>query len=44
MVISKCVPLEISRKRFSEFTKNYSPTDMTFVGWKYTEDGKTTNV
>lgn len=41
MVISKCVPLEISRKRFSDFTKNYNPEQMIFVGYKYDQDGVT---
>lgn len=44
MVISKCVPLEISRKRFSQFLESDNPTDIMFVGWKYNEDGKKVNV
>ena len=44
MVISKCVPLAISRKKFSNFDKNHNPEDMIFVGYKTekTEDGKST--
>ena len=38
MVISKCVPMEISRKRFSDFVKRNTPDDMVFVGWKYDEN------
>lgn len=43
MVISKCVPLAISRKRFSEFVNNTKPEDMIFVGYRteIAEDGKT---
>ena len=44
MIISKCVPLEISRKRFSDFIKNHEPQDMIFVGWKFDKDGKKENV
>lgn len=40
MIISKCVPLEISRKRFSDFTKNYTAREMTFVGLKQDGDKK----
>lgn len=35
MVISKCVPLEISRKKFSQFTEVDKPSEMIFVGYKY---------
>lgn len=38
MVISKCVPMQISRKRFSDFVKNHTPQDMVFVGWKYDQE------
>lgn len=41
MVISKCVPLEISRKRFSDFTKNCDPNKMIFVGYKIDQDDGT---
>ena len=44
MVISKCVPLEISRKRFSQFLEADNPSEMLFVGWKYNEEGKKVNV
>lgn len=44
MVISKCVPLAISRKRFSDFLVNYEPQDMFFVGYKTNEDGKKVNI
>ena len=44
MVISKCVPLAISRKKFSDFLVNYEPQDMVFVGYKTNEDGKKVNV
>lgn len=44
MVISKCVPLAISRKRFSDFLVNYEPQDMFFVGYKTNEEGKKVNV
>ena len=44
MVISKCVPLAISRKKFSDFLVNYEPQDMFFVGYKTNEDGKKVNV
>ena len=38
MVISKCVPLEISRKKFSQFFPLDQPDGITFVGWKDIED------
>ena len=38
MIISKCVPMQISRKRFSNFELNHTPTDMVFVGWKYDDE------
>ena len=43
MVISKCVPLAVSRKRFSEFVNNTKPEDMVFVGYRteIVEDGQT---
>lgn len=44
MIISKCVPMQISRKRFSEFEKNHSPENMVFVGWKYDEEDSTKKV
>ena len=44
MVISKCVPLAISRKRFSDFLVNYEPQDTFFVGYKTNEEGKKVNV
>ena len=44
MVISKCVPLAISRKRFSDFLVIYEPQDMFFVGYKTNEEGKKVNV
>lgn len=44
MIISKCVPLAITRKRFSDFTKNCSPEDMIFVGYKNNDDGSKVNV
>lgn len=43
MIISKCVPMEISRERFSDFYKRTTPKDMYFVGYKFDEtdpDGK----
>lgn len=44
MVISKCVPLAISRKKFSDFEDFLTPQDMYFVGYKEykDEDGKVT--
>ena len=44
MVISKCVPLEISRKKFSDFEDFLTPEDMYFVGYKEYKDenGKVT--
>lgn len=44
MVISKCVPIAISRKRFSDFLVNYEPEGMYFVGYKTNTDGKKVNV
>ena len=41
MVISKCVPLAISRKKFSDFENFMSPKDVYFVGYKFEEDGVT---
>ena len=38
MVISKCVPLEISRKKFSQFFPLEQPNGVVFVGWKQFED------
>ena len=43
MVISKCVPMQISRKKFSDFEELVTPKEMVFVGWK-TIDGKKKNV
>lgn len=43
MVISKCVPLAISRKQFSQFEINTVPHEMVFVGYK-SIDGKKVNV
>ena len=43
MVISKCVPLAISRKQFSDFEINTNPQQMIFVGYKNIE-GKRFNV
>lgn len=42
MVISKCVPLEISRKRFSDFYTQETPEGMFFVGYRIeeVEDGE----
>ena len=42
MVISKCVPMEISRKKFSQF-QECNPEEMIFVGYKTDEDGKKVN-
>ena len=44
MVISKCVPLAISRKKFSDFEDFLTPQDMYFVGYKEYKDenGKVT--
>ena len=44
MIISRCKPIEVSRRRFSEFIKNHDPENMKFVGWKYNEDGVKMNV
>lgn len=44
MIISKCVPMEISRKRFSQFDEQYNPQGMQFVGWKFDEVGNKINV
>ena len=44
MVISKCVPLEISRKRFSQFLEVYEPSNMIFVGYRTDENGDRKNV
>lgn len=41
MIISRCVPVEIARKKFSEFTKPHSPEQVVFVGWKYKDQTKT---
>lgn len=38
MVISKCVPLEISRKRFSDFYSQTTPQGVYFVGYRVEED------
>lgn len=38
MVISKCVPIAISRKKFSEFERNTKPDEMVFVGYKKYKD------
>ena len=38
MVISKCVPLAISRKKFSDFEDFLTPQDMYFVGYKEYKD------
>jgi hypothetical protein len=43
MVISKCVPLEISRKKFSQFIELTEPNEAIFVGWKVI-DGQKKNV
>lgn len=43
MVISKCVPLEISRKKFSQFIELTEPNEAIFVGWKVI-DGHKKNV
>ena len=40
MVISKCVPLEISRKRFSDFYSQTTPQGVYFVGYRVDEDGE----
>lgn len=42
MIISKCVPLSISRKMFSQF-ENGIPKDMVFVGYKTDDNGKKIN-
>ena len=44
MVISKCVPLEISRKKFSKFVAHLTPEDMIFVGYKENDDNTKTNI
>lgn len=48
MVISKCVPLAISRKKFSDFDKPNTPDEMIFVGYKTYQDeegnSKTMNI
>lgn len=44
MVISKCVPLAIARKKFSDFAIQNKPEDMIFVGYKTDENGKKINV
>ena len=38
MVISKCVPIAISRKKFSDFEDFLTPQDMYFVGYKEYKD------
>lgn len=38
MVISKCVPIQISRKKFSDFEDFSTPQDMYFVGYKEYKD------
>ena len=38
MVISKCVPMQISRKKFSDFEDFFTPQDMYFVGYKEYKD------
>ena len=35
MIISKSVPMEISRKKFSNFDKKMTPEEMIFVGYQY---------
>ena len=45
MVISKCVPLAISRKRFSDFLVNYEQQENMFlVGYKINDDQKKVNI
>lgn len=41
MVISKCVPLAISRKKFSNFDIHHNPEEMIFVGFKDINGDKT---
>lgn len=38
MVINKCVPIQISRKKFSDFEDFSTPQDMYFVGYKEYKD------
>jgi hypothetical protein len=45
MVISKCVPLAISRKKFSDFLVNYEQQENMFlVGYKINDDEKKVNI
>lgn len=45
MVISKCVPIAISRKQFSDFLINYErQKDMFLVGYKINDDKKRVNI
>jgi hypothetical protein len=40
MIISKSVPMQISRKKFSEFLADSDTTNMYFVGYKDGSEGK----
>ena len=44
MIISKCVPLAISRKKFSKFETNNIPDEMIFVGYKKIDENNNQNV
>ena len=44
MVISKCVPIEISRKKFSKFDESTNPEEMIFVGYKENDDSTKKNI
>lgn len=44
MVISKCVPIEISRKKFSKFDESTNPEEMIFVGYKENNDSTKKNI
>jgi hypothetical protein len=44
MIISKSVPLEISRKRFSQFLDSENPAEVIFVGYREEESEDGINV
>ena len=44
MVISKCVPLEIARKKFSQFLEPESYTNVWLVGYEKFDDNTKKNV
>lgn len=43
MIISKCVPMEVKRIKFSQFDET-APENVQFVGWKVDDEGQKKNV